>query len=46
MYVLRDVLGNNLMAVLFSIFIIIASFGIGAMIQSSSATQSLSSIFH
>lgn len=45
MYVLRDVLGNNVMAVLFSIFIIIASFGIGAMIQSSSATQSLSSTF-
>ena len=42
MYVLRDRIGNNILAILFSIFVIIASFGIGCMIQSNSIAENLS----
>ncbi|MDD2376427.1 MAG: alanine:cation symporter family protein [Clostridia bacterium] len=42
MYVLRDRIGNNILAFLFAIFVIIASFGIGCMIQSNSVAENLS----
>lgn len=41
MYVLRDRIGSKLLGFLFALFVIIASFGIGCMIQSNSATESL-----
>lgn len=41
MYVLRDITKNKLLSVCFSIFVIIASFGIGAMIQSNAMAESL-----
>lgn len=46
MYVLKERLGNNKMALFFSIFVIITSFGIGSMIQSSSAATSIASSFN
>lgn len=42
MYVLDEVLGKRKIAILFSIFVIISSFGIGSMIQSNSATTIIS----
>ncbi len=41
MYVLREKVGSEILAKLFCIFTIISSFGIGAMIQSNSATISI-----
>lgn len=41
MYVLKERIGSRLLGLLFSIFVIIASFGIGCMIQSNSAAESL-----
>ena len=38
MYVLDERLGKKMLALIFSVFVIIASFGIGCMIQSNSAT--------
>lgn len=46
MYVLKERLDNNYMAIFFSIFVIIASFGMGAMIQSNSATNSIVTNFN
>lgn len=46
MYVLRDRIGSNFLASLFSIFVIISSFGIGCMIQSNSAVESLTHNFN
>lgn len=46
MYVLRDRLGFKLLATLFCIFVILASFGIGSMIQSNSMTSTISTIFN
>ena len=39
MYVLDERIGSKVLAIMFSIFTIIASFGIGSMIQSNSATR-------
>ena len=41
MYVLREKLNFKLLGALFSIFLIVASFGIGAMIQSNAMSESL-----
>ncbi len=41
MYVLRDRVGSKLLGLIFAILVIIASFGIGCMIQSNSAAESL-----
>ena len=41
MYVLRDVLNKKRLGTLFSIFVVIASFGIGAMIQSNAISTSI-----
>lgn len=46
MYVLRDRTDKQWLAIFFSIFVIIASFGIGAMIQSNSAVICLNNSFH
>ena len=46
MYVLKERLDNKYMAIFFSIFVVIASFGIGAMIQSNSATENIVSNFN
>ena len=45
MYVLRDVLNNKRLAKLFSIFVIAAAFGMGAMIQSNAMSISLQETF-
>lgn len=45
MYVLNDRIDKKGLAILFSILLIIASFGIGAMIQSNSAVNSIISSF-
>ena len=45
MYVLSERIDNKLLGILFSIFLIIASFGIGAMIQSNSAVNSIITTF-
>ena len=42
MYVLKDRIGSNILAFLFALFVIIASFGIGCMIQSNSVAENLS----
>lgn len=41
MYVLKERIGSETLALLFAIFVIIASFGIGCMIQSNSAAESI-----
>jgi AGCS family alanine or glycine:cation symporter len=41
MYVLDNRIGSKLLGVLFAIFVIIASFGIGCMVQSNAAAESL-----
>lgn len=41
MYVLRDRIGNKVLAFLFALFVIIASFGIGCMVQSNTAAESI-----
>ncbi|MEG1142101.1 MAG: alanine:cation symporter family protein, partial [Clostridia bacterium] len=46
MYVLKDRIGNNFLAMFFSVSVILASFGIGCMIQSNSATNILISNFN
>lgn len=46
MYVLKDRIGSNKLAIFFSIFVIIASFGIGSMIQSNSAAVSITNSFN
>lgn len=45
MYVLSERIGSKLLGLLFSIFVIIASFGIGCMIQSNSAAENLANSF-
>lgn len=45
MYVLKDVLKKRGLAILFSIFVIISSFGIGAMIQSNAMSTSIGQTF-
>lgn len=45
MYVLAERLDSRILGILFSFFVIIASFGIGAMIQSNSAVNSIISTF-
>lgn len=45
MYVLRDVLNNKILAILFSIFVVLATFGMGAMIQSNAMSTSLKETF-
>lgn len=45
MYVLRDVMKNKFLSICFSIFVIIASFGIGAMIQSNAIKESVVETF-
>ncbi len=44
MYVLKNVLNKNVLAVLFSIFVIITSFGMGAMLQSNAIYNSVISV--
>lgn len=46
MYVLSERIGSKVLGLLFSIFVIIASFGIGCMIQSNSAAENLANNFH
>ncbi len=46
MYVLADKLKNNSLAIMFSIFTILASFGIGSMIQSNAMANSLIDTFN
>ncbi|MNO97558.1 Amino-acid carrier protein AlsT [compost metagenome] len=46
MYVLRDRIGSSLLAFLFSIFVIVASFGIGCMIQSNAISVSVLESFN
>lgn len=46
MYVLNDRLDKRILAILFSLFLIVASFGIGAMIQSNSAVNAIISSFN
>jgi alanine or glycine:cation symporter, AGCS family len=46
MYVLKNIIGNNFLAVFFSISVIIASFGIGCMIQSNSACYNIITNFN
>lgn len=41
MYVLKERLGSNRLAIVFSILVIITSFGIGALIQSNSSANSM-----
>ncbi len=45
MYVLKNVLNKKILAVLFSMFVIISSFGIGAMIQSNAMSISVVETF-
>lgn len=45
MYVLKDILNKKGLAILFSIFVIIASFGIGSMIQSNAMSTSICETF-
>ena len=42
MYVLKNRIGSNILAFLFAVFVIVASFGIGCMIQSNSVAENLS----
>ena len=46
MYVLRERLGKKRLGILFSIFLVIASFGIGSMIQSNAMATSLTTTFN
>ena len=46
MYVLEEKIGSKTLATLFSLFVILSSFGIGSMIQSSSASSILVSNFN
>lgn len=46
MYVLKNRLGNTKLAIFFSLFVIISSFGIGSMIQSNSAAVSITNSFN
>lgn len=46
MYVLKDRIGSRILGYIFSIFVIIASFGIGCMIQSNSAANTISQNFN
>ena len=45
MYVLKNILNKKVLAALFSIFVIIASFGIGSMIQSNAMASSINETF-
>ena len=46
MYVLEEKVGSKFLAVIFSLFVVLASFGIGCMIQSNSASNILVSTFN
>ena len=46
MYVLRDIMKNKFLSICFSIFVVIASFGIGAMIQSNAIKESVVETFY
>lgn len=45
MYVLRAVLNKKILAILFSIFVVFATFGMGAMIQSNAMSTSIQETF-
>ncbi len=45
MYVLKEQLGFKKLAILFSLFLVIASFGIGAMIQANAMSESILGVF-
>ena len=46
MYVLEEKVGSKFLAILFSVFVILSSFGIGCMVQSNSATNILNESFN
>lgn len=46
MYVLKTRIGNNFLAIFFSIFVILTSLGMGCMIQSNAINSSVLSIFN